>query len=189
MSIFKDKEYTKESLEAMTDEELLALRNEIAVELGVSTIKGFRDHEMAVDQTLRALSKFEERMSEKEEIRDQVKVRKQKPPKEPRDPRPIAKSAMAKNVKRPTRKMFSTIKKIGEHDGTQPRGMRWPNYRDGMTIVDVIENEGTEPWDVYAWVACGIMSLTEPTDEEYAERKAAWYEKHGRVDPDVAKEL
>ena len=174
--------YTAESLAAMSDADLLTLRNEIATALGVAEVKGFKDHNTAVAQTMKALQRHESQSAE-----DAAKPKKTAKPKAPPKERGLAKSAEAKTVKRPNQKMFSTIKKVGEHDGTQGRTHRWPNYKDGMTIVDVIETEGTEPWDVYNWTGQGIMSVTEPTDAEYAERKAAWYEKHGLTDPEAAK--
>lgn len=181
---FLNTDYTQASLSAMDDDKLLELRNLIASNLGVASIRSFKDHDTAVEQTWKALEKFESTSAA--EAGDAPAA--EKAPKAKKE-RKLAKSASASLVKRPTRKMFSTIEKVGEHDGsTHGRAHRWPNYKDGMTIVDVIEGEGTEPWDVYNWESKGIMKVTEPTDAEYAERKAAWYAKHGLTDPDVAKE-
>ena len=179
---FKDVEYTQESLTAMSQEDLLTLRNEIAEDLGVATVKAFKDHDTAVVQTTKALERHASNATEEAE-------KSKKTPKAPKEKkeRGLAKSAEAKTVKRPTKKMFSTIEKTGEHDGTQGRGHRWGNYKNGMTIVDVMETEGTEPWDVYNWAEAGIMKVTEPTEEQFAERKAAWYKKHGLTDPEAAK--
>ena len=143
-------------------------------------MKGFKDQETAAVQTWKALQRYENNAAA------DAGDKKTKPKKEPKE-RGLAKSAESKLVKRPTKKMFSTIKKTGEHDGTQGRAHRWPNYKDGMTVVDIIETKGTEPWDIYNWVSQGIMSLTEPTDAEFAERKAAWYKKHGLTDPEASK--
>lgn len=189
---FLNTDYTQASLSAMADDKLLELRNLIASNLGVASIRSFKDHDTAVEQTWKALEKFESTSAaeagDAPAAEKAPKAKKEKAPKEPKE-RKLAKSASAGLVKRPTRKMFSTIEKVGEHDGsTHGRAHRWPNYKDGMTIVDVIEGEGTEPWDVYNWESKGIMKVTEPTDAEYAERKAAWYAKHGLTDPDVAKE-
>lgn len=184
---FLGNDYTQAVLAAMTDEKLLELRNLVASNLGVAAIRSFKDHDHAVEQTWKALEKFESTANAEASEAGEPKAKKEKAPKEPKE-RKLAKSSAAGIVKRPTRKMFSTITKIGEHDGTQGRQHRWLNYKDGMTIVDVIETEGTEPWDVYNWESKGIMKVTEPTDAEYAERKAAWYAKHGLTDPDVAKE-
>lgn len=184
--------YTLADLQTKTDADLLELRNLVASNLGVAAIRSFKDHDTAVEQTWKALEKFESTASA--EAGDAPagekapKAKKEKAPKEPKE-RKLAKSSDAGLVKRPTRKMFSTITKTGEHNGTDHgRAHRWPNYKDGMTIVDVIEGVGTEPWDVYNWESKGIMTVTEPTDAEYAERKAAWYAKHNLVDPDLAKE-
>lgn len=184
---FLGNDYTQAVLAAMTDEKLLELRNLVASNLGVAAIRSFKDHDHAVEQTWKALEKFESTANAEASEAGEPKAKKEKAPKAPKE-RKLAKSSCAGFVKRPTRKMFSTITKIGEHDGTQGRQHRWPNYKDGMTIVDVIETEGTEPWDVYNWQSKGIMKVTEPTDAEYAERKAAWYAKHGLTDPDVVKE-
>lgn len=186
---FLDKSYTQADLAAMTVEALLELRNLVATNLGVASIRTFKDMAQATEQTWKALEKFESTVAD-ENGGVEPKAKKVKEPKAPKEPkeRKLAKSASAGFVKRPTRKMFSTITKTGAHDGTQGRQHRWDNYKDGMTIVDVIETEGTEPWDVYNWESKGIMSVTEPTDAEFSERKAAWYAKHGLVDPDLSKE-
>ena len=186
---FLGKEHSQATLAAMTDSDLLELRNLVAANLGVASIRAFKNHEQAVEQTWKALEKFDTVATEEGAGAEPKakKVKEPKAPKEPKDRKP-AKSSSAGFVKRPTRRMFATITKMGAHDGTQGRQHRWDNYKDGMTIVDVIETEGTEPWDVYNWQSKGIMSVTEPTDAEFAERKAAWYTKHGLVDPDLSKE-
>lgn len=186
---FLTTDYTQESLKALDDEKLLELRNLVATNLGVASVRSFKDRETGLEQTWKALEKYEaEGQKEAGEAGEKpVKAKKEKAPKEPKERKP-AKSSAPGIVKRPTKKMFSTIEKIGEHNGsTHGRAHRWPNYKDGMTIVDVIEGDGTEPWDVYNWEKHGIMKVVEPTDEQYAERRAAWYAKHGLKDPEVAK--
>lgn len=186
---FLTEEYTQESLKALDDEKLLELRNLVATNLGVASVRSFKDRETGLEQTWKALEKYEaEGQKEAGEAGEKpVKAKKEKAPKEPKERKP-AKSSAPGIVKRPTKKMFSTIEKIGEHNGsTHGRAHRWPNYKDGMTIVDVIEGDGTEPWDVYNWEKHGIMKVVEPTDEQYAERRAAWYAKHGLTDPEVTK--
>jgi hypothetical protein len=191
---FNGKNYNVEILDAMADTELLELRNLVASNLGVAASKAFKDHNAAVTQTLKALEKYEATVAAEaageEAPAAAEKPKREKKPKKETTPRVagIPKSAEPKTVKRPTRKMFSAIKKTGEHDGSQGRGGRWDNYKDGMTIIDVMETNGTEPWDVYNWEKHGIMSVTEPTDEEYAARRAAWYEAKGQEDPDAKKE-
>lgn len=186
---FLTTDYTQESLKALDDEKLLELRNLVATNLGVASVRSFKDRETGLEQTWKALEKYEaEGQKEAGEAGEKpVKAKKEKAPKEPKERKP-AKSSAPGIVKRPTKKMFSTIEKIGEHNGsTHGRAHRWPNYKDGMTIVDVIEGDGTEPWDVYNWEKHGIMKVVEPTDEQYAERRAAWYAKHSLKDPEVAK--
>lgn len=183
--------YTQASLTELTDEKLLELRNLIASNIGVANVRSFKDRDTALEQTWKALEKFESESNkeagEAGAAEKPIKAKKEKAPKEPKERKP-AKSSGPGIVKRPTKKMFSTIEKIGEHNGsTHGRAHRWPNYKDGMTIVDVIEGDGTEPWDVYNWEKQGILKVTEPTDEQYAERRAAWYKKHNLTDPEEAK--
>lgn len=190
---FNDEVYTEASLGAMEIEDLLITRNLVATNLGVATLKSFKDHATAVSHTWKALVRFQSVVDAEATGADPVgsaKVDKPKKPKKPKAPpkeRSLAKSADSKIVKRPTRSKFATIKKIGTHDGSQGRTHRWPNYKDGMTMVDVIEGVGTEPWDVHNWIGQGIMELIDPTDAEYTERRAAWFKKHGRDDPDLVK--
>lgn len=186
---FLNEVHSEATLGAMEVEDLLTLRNLIASNLGVASVRNFKNHDAAVTQTWKALVRYDAAQEPAGDAKAPKagKAKKTPKPKAPPKERGLAKSAESKPVKRPTAKMFSTIAKTGEHDGSQGRAHRWPNYKDGMTLVDIIEGEGTEPWDVYNWVGKGIMSLTEPTDEQHAERRAAWYAKHGREDPELAK--
>ena len=179
---FNGTEYTQASLAAMSVDDLLVLRNEVAASMDISSVNGFKSPEAGVAQTLKALQR-----SVKEADAPKKTAKKAKAPAKPKGPRALSKSAEAKTIKRPTQKMFAVIKKTGEHDGTQGRQHRWDNYKDGMTMVQVIEGSGTEPWDVHTWVGKGIMSLTEPSDAAYPALKAAWYKRHKLTDPDVVK--
>ncbi len=188
---FNGEDFTEASLGAMEIEDLLTTRNLVATNLGVATLKSFKDHATAVSHTWKALVRFQtvcdDEVAGESPKTKAVKDKKVPKPKAPPKERGLAKSADSKIVKRPTRSKFATIKKTGAHDGSQGRTHRWPNYTDGMTMVDVIEGVGTEPWDVHNWIGQGIMELIDPTDAEYAERRAAWFKKHGREDPDMAK--
>lgn len=193
---FLSQEHTADTLGTMSIDDLLSLRNLVATNLGVSTVKSFKDHETAVAQTIKALERYQGTVAEEQAAGEAPAAAAEKPaktpkaPKEPKEPkdRKLAKPAGSQMVKRPTRKMFATIHILKEHTGVEGRGHRWPNYRDGMTLVEVIEGEGTVPWDVYNWTKHGLMEVREPSDEEYAQRRAAWYAKEGREDPDAAKE-
>lgn len=180
---FLDKEYTKDLLAKAGDDELLTLRNLVADNLGVSKIQGFKDHDTAVEQTWKALVKFDETVKAEAGDAEAPKV---KEPKEPKE-RKLAKPAEKGFVKRPTRKMFSSVSIVKQHTGAEGRSHRWPNYSDGMLVIDAIESEGTLAWDIYNWEAAGLMKVVEPTDEQYDERRAAWYKKHGLEDPDLSK--
>jgi len=180
---FLDKEHSEVSLNSESIENLVSLRNLIAANLGVSTIKTFKDHETAVAQTWKALQKFDE--TAKAEAGG-AEPKPAKTPKEPKERKP-AKPAASQYVKRPTRKMFSVVHIVKQHTGAEGRAHRWPAYKDGMLVIDAIEGEGTLAWDIANWEAAGLMTVTEPTDAEYAERRAAWYKKHGLEDPDLSK--
>lgn len=182
---FLDKSYSRADLEGMSIEDLLSLRNLIASNLGVAAVKTFKDHTAAVDQTMKALQKYESSAGDKGA--EATKEKKAKAPKEPKE-RKLAKPAEAQHVKRPTKKMFSVMSMVKPFDGEEDRAHRSSNYKDGMMIIDAIEGEGTLPWDIYNWEKQGYVKVTEPTEEEYAERRAAWYKANGREDPDVAKQ-
>ena len=184
---FLDKTYTESGLQDMSVEDLLTLRNLVASNLGVAAVKSFKDQETAVSQTWKALLKFDEADAAEGGEAEAKPAKAKKEPKEPKE-RKLAKPAESQHVKRPTRKMFAQVKILKEHTGAEGRAHRWPNYKDGMLIIDAIEGEGTIPWDVVNWASKGLMEVVEPTDEEYAQRRAAWYAKHGREDPDLAKE-
>lgn len=186
---FMDKEHTEASLQSESIENLMTLRNLVATNLGVATIKAFKDHETAVVQTWKALQKFDETVKAEAGGAEAPAPKAAKAPKAPKEPkdRKLAKPAAAQYVKRPTRKMFSVVNIVKQHTGAEGRGHRWPNYKDGMLVIDAIEGEGTLAWDIINWEAAGLMTVTEPTDAEYAERRAAWYKKHNLEDPDLGK--
>lgn len=188
---FMDKEYTETGLNDMTVEQLLETRNLVASNLNVAAVRAFKDHETAVAQTWKALVKFQETVDAENAgtaPAAEKPAKAPKAPKEPKGPRPLAKPAQAQYVKRPNRKHFATVEIIKQHTGAEGRGDRWPNYKNGMMIIDAIEGEGTLAWDIMNWAEQGLMKINEPTDAEYTERRAAWYKKHGMEDPDLAKE-
>lgn len=101
----------------------------------------------------------------------------------------VPKSSKAKAIKRPNRYMFSKIEIVGKHDGTGKHGRpkRWPNYKNGMTLAEIEETEGTERWDVLHWEKLGLMKIHEPNDDEYKARRRAFYKAKGIEDPELAK--
>jgi len=135
------------------------------------------------------LQKFDETVKAETSEAGTPEPKAPKAPKAPKEPkvRKMAKPAAAQYVKRPTRKMFSIVNIVKQHTGTEGRADRWPAYTDGMLVVDAIEGEGTMAWDLINWEAAGLMTITEPTDAEYNERREAWYKKHNREDPDLGK--
>lgn len=181
---FLDKDHTEASVGQMDMPALLELRNLVAANLGVQAVKEFKDQSTAVAQTWKALVKYESEMGSADEAKPAKPV---KPVKAPKEPRGLAKPAATQYVKRPTRKMFAIVSIVQQHTGAEGRADRWPNYKDGMMVIDAIEGEGTLAWDIGNWSAQGLMTVTEPTDAEYEERRAAWYKKHNREDPDAEK--
>lgn len=182
---FLGKNHTQQSLSKMEIGELLKLRNLVAENLGVTRIKSFKDHAQAVDATWKALEKFEAAAAEEEAgAKPKTKAKKEK---EPKAPLPPAKCGFAQAVKRPTRAMFRKLTKIAEHPGKGFRVRRWDNYKDGMTLLECAEGEDMTPLDVGYYVDNQLMSLTEPTEEEYQAGLAAWYKKHGLENPAEAK--
>lgn len=170
---------------------LLDLRNNIADNLGVAKLRSFKDHATAVAQTWKAAQKWQETVDAEAAGQEQAKEAKPKKPKAPKEKKPyvVPKSAQPGFVKRPTRRTFDTIEIIGEHDGTTAMGRpeAWPFYKSGMTMAEIVETNGTEKWCVDLWVSKGLMKIVEATDEEYAERRAAWFAKEGREDPEAVK--
>jgi hypothetical protein len=181
---FLEQEYDEADLKALGIDQLLELRNLVASNLGASAIRSFPNHDTAVAQTLKALTKYAEESAK--DPAPQAEVKKTKEPKEPKV-RGLAKPAESQFVKRPTRKMFAKVEIIAQHTGKEDRAHRWPNYKDGMLIIDAIEGEGTLAWDIYNWEEKGLMKVHQPTDEEYKERRAAYFTKKGVPDPDLAK--
>lgn len=167
MSDLLKKVYTDKELDGMTDQELLKLRNLCAKALGVAEVKEFKDHATAVDQTKKALTKYQKKPEKK--------------------PRGVAKAMGPETVKRPTREMFDSIKILKQPEGKFPRAHRWPNYKDGMLVIDAREGDNMHPWDINEWCKLGLMKRVPATDAEYAQRRAAWFKKQGREDPELKK--
>lgn len=81
------------------------------------------------------------------------------------------KCVSVQTFKRPTRRVFSKIKKIKEHPGKGFRIKRWALYKDGMTMLQIGQTEGLDTKDVLYWVNNGFMELQEPSDEEFEKLK------------------
>jgi uncharacterized protein YycO len=190
---FLDKTYSADDVAAMSTEELLTLRNLVATNIGVATIRSFKDHDTAVEGTKKALVKYESTMNDESAptTAEAEKPKKEKKVKVKADPadRKLAKPAEVGYVKRPTRAMFAKVNILKQHTGAESRGHRWANYTDGMLMIDAIETEGCLTWDINNWSKPehGLMEIVEPTDDEYNERRVAWFAKHDRVDPEIQK--
>lgn len=74
-------------------------------------------------------------------------------------------------VRTPRRHMFLKIEKISK---PKKLALRWDNYKDGMTILDVLEGNGTSRKDVAWYCKNGHMRLLLPTEDEYQEALRAW---------------
>lgn len=109
--------------------------------------------------------------------------------KETKTEKPTPKCYSAEVVKRPTRKMFQRIKKVGEPDKSQ-RPFAWGDFKDGMRLIDIKEDENLHAGKISFWMRQDppLIKLEDIDDETYAKERAAWYKKHGLTDPDAAKE-
>lgn len=190
---FSGADYDEATLKGIEDVDLLKLRNLVATNMGVSSIKSFRDHDQAVEATWKALNKWNEQMSAEEnqaagEAIGAVKTPKppkaEKPPAEPKEPVEV-KAAQPKTVKRPTRNMFRRLQKLVEMPDRGSK--RWGNYKNGMTILDTIEGQDMTQIDVSFFVQHGYMKLIEPTTEEFETGLSAWFARNGQEDPTVEK--
>jgi len=180
---FNGTDYTQAGLSSMSMEDLLALRNLVAENLGVARIKSFKDQAQAVDATWKALDKWNSQDEPAGAETGAQKTKAAAKPKEPKAPAEPAKCGKPAKVTRPTRRMFSKIQKIAEHPGKGFRIRRWENYKDGMTLLDCAEGDDMTPLDVGFYVDNKLMKLIEPTDEEFEAGLAAWYKKHGLENP------
>ena len=189
---FSSADYDEATLKGMEDVDLLSLRNLVATNMGVSTIKSFRDHDQAVEATWKALNKWNEKATAEEnqaagEAIGTVAVKTPKPPKPvavPKEPVEV-KGAKPKTVKRPTRNMFRRLQKLVEKPDRG--GKRWDNYKDGMTILDTIEGDDMTQLDVSFYVNNGYVKLIEPTTEEFETGLSAWFARNGIDDPTAEK--
>lgn len=168
---FNGKTHTKATLEKLSLDDLLVLRNEVADALGVAKSKGFKTEEAGRTSTWKALLKFEA---------SDMDGSKPIPPKEPK----VVKGALPSKVKRPTKNMFRKIKIVSKPDRVLDR---WDNYKDGMTILDTIEGDNMTPLDIYFYQSVGAVELIDPTEEEVAAGRAAWYKREGIENPDEVK--
>lgn len=176
---FNDVTYNQAAIANMSDADLLKLRNLVAANLGVSAIKSFKDNAAAQEGAWNALVKWADADPEDEKPVKPVKAKAEPKPYE------VPTKALPGTIKRPTIGMFATIKKLV--DGAEKGGARWANYKDGMTIADIIEGNDMCRPDIMFYVDNQMMEVVDATPEQFAERKAAWYKKHGQTDPEVAK--
>ena len=176
---FGNTEYTSETVSALSDEDLLKLRNDIAATLGFKPMAAFKTRESGVEAVMKALERVDTRERRQREVIEKKLQKEQE--------RPPAKCAAARPVERPTRGMFRTIRKLCDHPGEGYRARRWKNYQDGMTLLDTMEGADMTHLDVMYYVKHNFMELKEPTDEQFNQGLAAWYEKHGIENPADAK--
>lgn len=187
---FSSTDYDEATLKGMEDVDLLSLRNLVATNMGVSSIKSFRDHDQAVEATWKALNKWNEQATAEENQaagQPTGATKTPKPPKPPAEPKELAevKGAKPKTVKRPTRNMFRRLQKLVEKPDRG--GRRWDNYKDGMTILDTIEGDDMTSLDISFYVNNGFMKLIEPTTEEFEIGLSAWFARNGLEDPTAEK--
>lgn len=176
-----DAQYTREDLNLKRDSELKSLHNMVwdvceAEGLPKGDMKRRRkwvNHEEAVETTWTILGVYngDITMSEKTP-----------------DPRPTPKCYSAELVKRPTRKMFMRIKKVGEPDKSQ-RPFAWPQFENGMRLIDIKEDPNLHAGKITFWMRQEppLIELEDISDEQFQKELDEWYEKHGLQNPEAQK--
>jgi hypothetical protein len=191
---FLGKKYTESLLRKASIEELLQLRNLIAENLNAAKVKGFANQEAGVIATIAALKKYEDTVAKEDAEAaaggtDEVKPAKApKAPKEPKPARPTPKCYSAEFVKRPGRRMFGRIKKVGMPDKSQ-RPFAWEMFQDGQRLIDIKEDPNLHAGKISFWMrqTPPLIELVDVTDEQFETELAAWYEKHGITNPNSNK--
>lgn len=186
---FNNKEYTAASIAAMSVDDLLSLRNLIAENLGLARIKGFKDHAIAVSATEAALKKYEDTMNQEAAAGNDAPAPKAEKPKVEKAPRETPKCYSAETVKRPTRKMFGRIKKIGMPEKSQ-RPFAWDSFTNGMRLIDIKEDPNLHAGKISFWMRQDppLIGLVDIPDDQFEIEMDAWYLKHGFVNPTKAKD-
>lgn len=133
---------------------LVAKYNEVAETLGKKTVKTFKDKPTAIDRVKKILKEVPKEGGEAKEKK--VKA--------------LPKTAKARTIKRLSLQMFRTVKIVKEHPGTHMRFNRWKNYKDGMTLYEVIVGENTSLRDINFFVKYGFIKL-EKADVKAYEKK------------------
>jgi hypothetical protein len=193
---FQGADHTERSIKDMELSNMLALRNKAAENIGVTKIRSFKSAEQGAMLTWKMLVKWDEEMTKQEGAGDTEASKKKSAakPKAETKPRPPVKAAGPVLVKRLTRDMFRKISfknesggKLAPHPGKGDRIARWDKYAEGMTLLHCMETEDLCHQDIGFYIDKGYMRLVEPTDDEYAKGREAWFKKQNRVDPDVQK--
>lgn len=207
---FMDKQYSntlegippESSIELNTlgEADLLSLRNLVASNLGVGEIKGFKNHEEAVNGAWKALCKFADTVAAEDAeagAAPKTKTKKERVKKEPkekvdrvlvkkeRDKLNPPKCLAAEIPKRPTKYMFSRYYKVRDPEPGRARSFAWPDYTDGERIIDVLVDP-TRHADKIRWWAQQVppyMRLEEISDEQYAVEVSEFCEKHEVPNP------
>lgn len=102
--------------------------------------------------------------------------------------KPTPKCYSAELVKRPTRKMFMRIKKVGEPNKSQ-RPFAWGMFKDGMRLVDIKEDPNLHAGKITFWMRQDppLIALEDISDEQFQKELDAWYADKGLENPDAAK--
>lgn len=103
-------------------------------------------------------------------------------------PKPTPKCYSSEVVKRPTRKMFMRIKKVGEPDKSQ-RPFAWGQFKNGMRLIDIKEDENLHAGKITFWMRQNppLIELEDISDDKFQKELDAWYESHGLKNPEAEK--
>ncbi len=181
---FRGKRYTRAKLQQADSDELKTFYNlvwdNLANEYDEMTLKRRRkwdSHEEAVAETWNILGIYIGDIKMAKETAETPKAEK---------PTPACYSAEV--VKRPSRKMFKRIKKVGEPDKSQ-RPFAWDSFKNGQRLIDIKEDPNLHAGKISFWMRQkpALIELEDISDEVFAKELTAWYKKHGLTDPTAAK--
>lgn len=180
--LYHNRPFTLEDLEGLPNSTLKIMHNEAwdycvheEIELGdIKRRRVWKDRAEAVECTWRILGFMNGEM----DMAD----------KETKAEKPTPKCYSAELVKRPTRKMFKRIKKVGEPDKSQ-RPFAWPQFKDGMRLIDIKESETLHAGKISFWMRQEppLIELEDIDEATFEKELDAWYKKHGLTNPEAAK--
>ncbi len=181
---FRGKRYTRAKLQQADSDELKTFHNLVwdnlaneHDEMPLKRRRKWSSHEEAVTETWNILGVYIGDITMAKETAETPKAEK---------PTPSCYSAEV--VKRPSRKMFKRIKKVGEPDKSQ-RPFAWGHFKDGQRLIDIKEDPNLHAGKISFWMRQkpALIELVDIEDDVFEKELGKWYKKHGLTDPTAAK--